>query len=146
MRDLKVNTSEASLVSGREVSVRLDHKLIAIMLLAVVACTILPLAIATVPVTVYIDPLHPSAYEAFTVYGRFVGYGKGVYWVMYFDVAEVRDGYCVPLHAKTAPFTGYTSDDGHYSALISGQPAGTYSVTVRDDFGDSSDRVCFIIG
>ena len=146
MRAVKIKYwRKASMVSGCGVSVRLEQKLIVIVLLAVVvACVILPSARSTVPITVTINPPSPSAHMGFTVSGRFVGYGNGVNWVMYFDVAE--SSCAAPIHAATAPFTGTTGSDGTYSAYIWGQPAGTYMVTVRDDFGDNSGRVCFTIG
>ncbi len=146
MRAVKVNNrTKLECFSGCEVSIRLEQKLIVIVLLAVVvACAIPPSARATVPVTVTINPPSPSPQAGFTVSGRFVGYGKGVNWVMYFDVAE--SSCAAPLHAATAPFSGTTGSDGTYSAYIWGQPAGTYMVTVRDDFGDNSGRVCFTIG
>lgn len=121
----------------------MEQKLIIIVLLSVVLpCTILPSAAATVPITVSISPSSPSAHTGFTVSGRFVGYGKGVNWVMYLDVGN---GSCVPQHSATPPFSGTTGNDGAYSAYVWGQPAGNYVVTVRDDFGDNSGRVCFTI-
>ena len=124
------------------VSVRLGRKLIVIVLLAVVvACGILPSARATVPITVTINPPNPSPDMGFTVSGQFVGYGNGVYWVMYFDPAGSS---CYPLREDPA-FTGTTGSGGTYSVGISGRPAGFYVVTVRDDFGDNSGRVCFTI-
>ena len=133
------------MISDFVVSVKLEQKPIVIVLFAVVvSCAILPSARATVPITVSINPPTPSAHAGFTVSGRFVGYGSGVDWVMYFDVAE--SSCAAPIHAATAPFSGKTSSDGTFSTYIWGQPAGTYMVTVRDDFGDNSGRVCFTIG
>lgn len=133
-----------SMFSGCGVSVRLEQKLIVIVLLGVVAaCAILPSARATVHIAVAVNPSSPSPYTGFTIVGDFVGYGSGVNWVMYFDVA---DSSCVPQHSATAPFTGTTDSLGEFYAHISGQPAGTYVVQVRDDFGDNSGRVCFTIG
>ena len=144
MRAVKVKCRrKASLVSGSEVSVSLEQKLIVIVLLGVVvSCAILPSARATVPITVTIIPLNPSPNTPFTISGQFVGYGSGVYWVMYFDPAGST---CYPLHEDPA-FTGTTGSGGTYSVGISGRPAGFYVVTVRDDFGDNSGRVCFTIG
>jgi hypothetical protein len=141
MRAVKFNTG-AKLACFR-VSVRLEQKLIVVVLLAVVvACAILPSTRATVPITVIINPPSPSSYTSFTVSGQFVGYGSGVYWVMYFDPATSS---CVPTREGPA-FSGTTGSDGAYSQWISGHPAGTYMVTVRDDFGDNSGRVCFTVG
>jgi hypothetical protein len=136
--------------SGCEVSGSLDQKPVVIVLLAiVVACVILPSARATVPITVTVNPQSPSPNTGFTVSGRFVGYGSGVNWVMYFDPADTakyfNSGLCVPTNERPA-YTGTTGQDGAYSAQIPGQAAGTYMVEVRDDFGDDSGRVCFAIG
>ena len=132
------------MVSDSGVSLRLEQKLIVIVLLAVVlACAILPSARATVPITVTANPPSPSPNAAFTISGRFVGYGSGVDWVMYFQPADI--GSCVPKSEGLA-FSGKTGADGTYSQWMNGQPAGFYSVTVRDDFGDNSGRVCVTIG
>ena len=132
----------------------MDRKLIGVVLLAVVLAvgaqsaqhildnTILPTARATVPITVTITPSNPSPNTGFTISGQFMGYGSGVYWVMYFDPAGSS---CYPLHEDPA-FTGTTGSGGTYSVGISGRPAGYYVVSVRDDFGDNSGRVCFTIG
>ena len=122
-----------------------QKRIVIVLLAVVVACVILPLARATVPITVAINPPTPSPYSGFMVSGQFVGYGDGVHWVMYFDTASSMSP-CVPGHAVEAPLQGTTGSDGTYSAWINGQPAGTYLVTVRDDFGDNSGRVCFTIG
>jgi len=118
-----------------------------VLLLAplVVAWTILPLAGATASITVTVSPPHPSPNTPFTISGQFVGYGSGVYWVMYLDPAGGSGSTCYPLHEDPA-YTGTTGSGGTYSAGISSRPAGFYVVTVRDDFGDNSGRVCFTIG
>jgi len=143
MRAVKVNTgAEPPRFRVVGVSLRLGHKLIVMVLLAVVvACPILLLARATVPITVTINPPSPSANTGFTISGQFVGYGSGVDWTLFLDAA---DSSCVPRNEGPA-FTGTTGGDGAYSAYIWGHPAGTYVVTVMDDFGDNSGRVCFTI-
>jgi len=124
------------------VNSRLWRKLIVLVLLAVVAAyPILLLARATVPITVTINPPSPSANTGFTISGQFVGYGSGVDWTLFLDAA---DSSCVPRNEGPA-FTGTTGSNGAYSAYIWGHPAGTYVVTVMDDFGDNSGRVCFTI-
>jgi len=130
------------MISSYGVGVRLEQKLIGMVLLVVVACAILPSAKASVPITVNINPPHPSPNAGFTISGQFVGYGNGVNWVMYFDPSGSG---CYPLHEDPA-FSGTTGNGGTYSVGISGRPAGYYVVTVRDDFGDNSGRVCFTIG
>ena len=129
--------------SGCGVSVRVEQRPIVIVLLTVVViCAILPSARATASITVAINPPNPSPNAGFTVSGRFVGYGNGVNWTVYLDDA---DSSCVPRN-EGPTFTGKTGTDGAYSAYIWGHPAGTYIVTVMDDFGDNSGRVCFRIG
>ena len=125
---------------------RLGQKRIAIVLLAVlvIAWVILPSVRATVPITVTITPPSPAAYASFTISGQFVGYGSGVHWIMDFGTAQSLNP-CVPL--SYGPSTdGHTGSGGTYSQGFSGRAAGPYTVTVRDEFGDNSGRVCFTVG
>ena len=123
----------------------MEQKLVVVVLLAVVvACVILPSARATVPITVTINPPNPSPNTPFTISGQFVGYGSGVHWIMDFGTAQSLNP-CVPLSYGPS-FSGYTGGGGTYSQSISGRSPGPYTVTVRDDFGDNSGRVCFTIG
>jgi len=128
--------------------VRLGQKRIVIVLLAVlvIAWVILPSvkATGTVPIIVTITPSTPSAYASFTISGQFVGYGSGVHWIMDFGTAQSLNP-CVPLSYGPS-FSGTTGSGGTYSQGFSGRSAGPYTVTVRDEFGDNSGRVCFTIG
>ena len=129
------------------------EKLIAIVLLAVVmgvgveiaqhamGDAILPLARATAHVAVSVNPPTPSAYTGFTVVGDFAGYGSGVTWYMVILKADS----CVPNHLISDGWQGTTDSLGEFYAHIPGQPPGSYVVQVRDDFGDNSGRVCFMI-
>jgi hypothetical protein len=93
---------------------------------------------------VTITPPSPSANVSFTISGQFVGYGSGVHWIMDFGTAQSLNP-CVPLSYGPS-FSGTTGSGGTYSQGISGRSPGPYTVTVRDEFGDNSGRVCFTVG